>query len=48
MPEGRDVAHYVDPQDDDYDAQKALNTPMPGPFVQMPATTSALPARKKP
>ena len=48
MPEGRDVVHYVDPQDDDYDAQKALNTPMPGPFVQMPSTTSALPVRKKP
>lgn len=49
MPEGRDVAHYVDPQDDDYDAQKALNTPSPGPFVQMPATSgAALPARKKP
>ena len=47
-PESRDIANYVDHQDDDYDAQKALNTPTPGPFVRMPTATQALPARKKP
>ena len=47
-PESRDVANYVDHQDDDYDAQKALNTPTPGPFVRMPTATPALPVRKKP
>ena len=47
-PESRDVANYVDHQDDDYDAQKALNTPTPGPFVRMPTATQALPVRKKP
>lgn len=47
VPELRDAANYVDHQDDDYDAQKALNTPAPGPFVRMPSTTQALPARKK-
>jgi penicillin-binding protein 2 len=49
VPESRDVANYVDHQDDDYDAQKALNTPTPGPFVRMPSNASqALPVRKKP
>ena len=48
VPESRDMANYVDHQDDDYDAQKALNTPTPGPFVRMPTTTQALPVRKKP
>ncbi len=48
VPELRDVANYVDHQDDDYDAQKALNTPTPGPFVRMPTVTQALPVRKKP
>ncbi len=48
VPESRDMANYVDHQDDDYDAQKSLNTPTPGPFVRMPTTTQALPVRKKP
>ena len=49
VPELRDAANYVDHQDDDYDAQKALNTPTPGPFVRMPSNASqALPVRKKP
>ncbi len=48
VPESRDMANYVDHQDDDYDAQKALNTPTPGPFVRMPTSTQALPVRKKP
>jgi len=49
VPESRDVANYVDHQDDDYDAQKALNAPTPGPFVRMPSNASqALPVRKKP
>ena len=48
VPELRDAANYVDHQDDDYDAQKALNTPTPGPFVRMPAAPQALPVRKKP
>ncbi len=48
VPELRDMANYVDHQDDDYDAQKALNTPTPGPFVRMPTSTQALPVRKKP
>ncbi|WVH08834.1 MAG: Peptidoglycan D,D-transpeptidase MrdA [Fluviibacter phosphoraccumulans EoVTN8] len=48
VPELRDMANYVDHQDDDYDAQKVLNTPTPGPFVRMPASTQALPVRKKP
>lgn len=48
VPELRDMANYVDHQDDDYDAQKALNTPTPGPFVRMPTATQALPVRKKP
>jgi len=48
VPELRDAANYVDHQDDDYDAQKALNTPTPGPFVRMPTATQALPVRKKP
>ena len=47
VPELRDAANYVDHQDDDYDAQKALNTPTPGPFVRMPTATQALPVRKK-
>lgn len=48
-PESRDIATYVDHQDDDYDAQQALNTPTPGPFVRMPSASSqALPVRKKP
>ena len=48
VPESRDMANYVDHQDDEYDAQKALNTPTPGPFVRMPTSTQALPVRKKP
>ena len=48
VPELRDMVNYVDHQDDDYDAQKALNTPTPGPFVRMPTATQALPVRKKP
>ena len=48
VPELRDAANYVDHQDDDYDAQKALNTPTPGPFVRMPTVTQGLPVRKKP
>jgi len=48
VPELRDAANYVDHQDDDYDAQKALNTPTPGPFVRMPTATQAVPVRKKP
>jgi penicillin-binding protein 2 len=48
VPELRDMVNYVDHQDDDYDAQKALNTPTPGPFVRMPTSTQALPVRKKP
>ena len=48
VPELRDAANYVDHQDDDYDAQRALNTPTPGPFVRMPTATQALPVRKKP
>lgn len=48
VPESRDIANYVDHQDDDYDAQKALNTPTPGPFVRMPTAPQALPVRKKP
>jgi penicillin-binding protein 2 len=47
-PESRDMANYVDHQDDDYDAQKALNTPTPGPFVRMPTATQAVSVRKKP
>lgn len=47
VPELRDAANYVDHQDDDYDAQKALNTPTPGPFVRMPTATQVLPVRKK-
>ncbi len=48
VPELRDAANYVDHQDDDYDAQKALNTPTPGPFVRMPTATQAVSVRKKP
>ncbi|BBU68330.1 MAG: penicillin-binding protein 2 [Rhodocyclaceae bacterium] len=48
-PEQRDMANLVDHQDDDYDAQRALNAPTPGPFVRMPSTANpALPVRKKP
>lgn len=49
VPESRDIANYVDHQDDDYDAQQVLNAPTPGPFVRMPsAANQALPVRKKP
>ena len=48
-PEQRDMANLVDHQDDDYDAQRALNAPTPSPFVRMPSTANpALPVRKKP
>ena len=49
VPDQRDMVNYVDHQDDDYDAQQALNAPTPGPFVRMPsAANQALPVRKKP